>query len=111
MTTFGQTEHDVTKLFPEGKEFQYDGHKYRVLISGKPKPLRGECKTDTYIKAVDECNQCREFKISIKQDNAEFLENKISLERAKEIFGKDAQDIIRKSIATVKDNILKDYLV
>ena len=30
---------------------------------------------------------------------------------SKEIFGEDAQDIIRKSIATVKDNFLNDYLV
>lgn len=111
MGSFGQTEHDVTNLFPKGKKFDYDGHTYQVIISGKPKPPRGECKTDAYIKAVDEDGNYREFKISIKQDNAEFLENKMSLERAKEIFGEDAQDIIRKSIATVKDNFLNDYLV
>ncbi len=111
MGTFGQTEHDVTNLFPIGREFDFDGHHYRVLVSGKPKPPRGECKTDTYIKAIDEKRQYREFKISIKQDNAEFLENKMSLERAKEIFGEDAQDIISKSIATVRENFMNDYLV
>ena len=111
MGTFGQTEHDVTSLFPAGKEFSYDGHKYRVLVSGKPKPPRGECKTDAYIKAVDENKRIREFKISIKQTNAEFLENKMSLERAKEIFGDDAQAIIKQSISPIANNFKNDYLI
>ena len=111
MGTFGKTEHDVTMLFPVGTEFDYCHHHYRVIISGKPKPSRGECKTDTYLKVVDECDLIREFKISVKQSNAEFLENKMSLERAKEIFGNDAQDIIRSSIYAIRNNFENDYLV
>ena len=111
MCRFGQTEHDVTNLFPMGRDFFYDNHHYRVLISGKPKPPRGECKTDTYIKAIDENRAIREFKISIKQTNAEFLENKMKLERAKEIFGDDAQDIIWNSLAPIAHNFENDYLI
>lgn len=111
MSTFAQTEHNVTDLFPVGRTFVYDGTNYEVVVSGKPKPRRGECKTDTYVKAIADNGQFREFKISVKQSNAEFLENKISLERAKEIFGDDAQDIIRKSLQSVKKEFLDDYLV
>lgn len=111
MGTYGQTEHDVTNLFPKGKEFFYDDHHYKVIISGKPRPSRGECKTDTYIRAIDENQDIREFKISIKQTNAEFLENKMTLERAKEIFGNDAQEIIKNCIASIAQNIKTDYLI
>lgn len=111
MPQFGDTEHDITNLFPVGKVFNYDGHRYSVIMSGKPKPPRGECKTDTYILAKDEAGNKREFKISIKQDNAEFLENKMSLERAKEIFGDDAQAIIKKSVEGVKKNFEDEYLI
>lgn len=76
MPTFGTTEHDITNLFPIGGKFDYDGHRYSVINSGKPKPPRGECKTDTYVLAVDESGANREFKISIKQPNAEFLEKR-----------------------------------
>ena len=111
MPTFGTTEHDITCLFPIGHEFDYDHHHYTILKSGKPKPPRGECKTDTYVLAVDESGSHREFKISIKQPNAEFLENKIKLERAKEIFGDDAQTIINKALEAIKCNFEEDKLV
>lgn len=111
MPTFGATEHDVTNLFPVGQKFNYDGHHYTVIKSGKPKPPRGECKTDTYVLANDESDSKREFKISIKQPNAEFLENKMKLERAKEIFGDNAQDIISKALESIKTNFEDDMLV
>lgn len=47
----------------------------------------------------------KEFKISVKQNNADFLENKISLDRAIEILGSDAQSIIERSIAKNKENL------
>lgn len=111
MPTFGTTEHDITSLFPVGKSFDYDGHHYVVEKSGKPKPSRGECKTDTYVFAREETGNGREFKISIKQPNAEFLENKIRLERAKEIFGDDAQVIIRNALESIRTNFEEDKLV
>lgn len=111
MPTFGATEHDITNLFPVGQKFNYDGHQYIVIKSGKPKPPRGECKTDTYVLAKDESGSEREFKISIKQPNAEFLENKMKLERAKEIFGDNAQNIISKALEPIKTNFEEDKFV
>ncbi len=73
---------------------------------------RGECKTDVYIEAeniVD--NSKREFKISIKQKNAHFLENKLTKDRALQILGPKFSEIIQKSIEKTKDSFVEEDLV
>lgn len=102
MANFGDTERYVKNLFVKGKKFTYQGVTYTVLESGKPMPLKGECKTDVYVRVLDETNNEKEFKISIKKKNADFLENKIRLERAIEILGDEAQEIIEKSLRAIK---------
>lgn len=94
MPDFINTEHCVEKLFPVGTTFSFEGKKYQVALCGKPRPARGECKTDVYIKGIASDGEAREIKISVKQKNADFLENKMSFDRACEIFGKDASGII-----------------
>ncbi|MCC8173565.1 MAG: hypothetical protein LIO65_04005 [Odoribacter sp.] len=111
MTQFSKTEKTIKKLFTEANEFEYGGVKYTVLQCGKPAPSQGECKTDVYVLTKDENSNIKEFKISVKQNNADFLENKIKLERAIEILGKDAQSIIEKSISRIKKSFEDDYLV
>ena len=49
MPDFINTEHCVEKLFPVGTTFSFEGKKYQVALCGKPRPARGECKTDVYI--------------------------------------------------------------
>lgn len=95
MPDFINTEHCVEKLFPVGTTFSFEGKKYQVALCGKPRPARGECKTDVYIKGIASDGEAREIKISVKQKNADFLENKMSFDRACEIFGKDASGIIK----------------
>lgn len=111
MKKFAKTERAVLGLFPKDASFFYDGIGYKVLKSGKPKPEKGECKTDVYVLAISSKGENKEFKISVKQKNADFLENKIVLSRAKEILGEDAQDIICNSILSVKKFFESDYLV
>lgn len=111
MINFGKTERTIKELFLETKEFKYEGAKYTVLKCGKPTPSKGECKTDVYVLAQDDIGKQKEFKISVKQVDADFLENKISLGRAIEILGDEAQDIIEKSIAKIKKAFEDDYLV
>lgn len=108
---FSETESKITQLFSKGTIFTYNAQKYEVLLAGKPSPAKGECKTDTYVLAKNAMGVSEEFKISIKQKNADFLENKINLERAQSIFGSDAQTIIGQSIDQIKDAFLNDYLV
>lgn len=87
-------EEKLRRLFANQKSFEYGGHTYKVLIAGKPVtnksikgPRGGEPKTDVYVKLQDEMGAIRELKISHKKDNADFLENKMKLERAQQIFG------------------------
>ena len=101
MSSYKDTEESILELFKESKEFIFEQDKYEITDIGKPRPDKGtgECKTDIYILTKNR-STClpREFKISIKQTNADFLENKIKLERAIEFFGDDAKDIMIKSI-------------
>ena len=110
---FSRTESQITSLFTPNTKFSYKGEDYQTLIAGKPCPPRGECKTDTFILAQDESGGRREFKISVKQTNADFLENKISMERAIQIFGseKETEDILSKSLKEIQNSFEEDYLV
>lgn len=108
---FSKWEENIIKMFPKNSSFEYKGNKYNVILSGKPRPTKGECKTDVYIKAKDDNGNEKEWKISIKKGNADFLENKIGLERAKEIFGENAQRIISKSIEPIQECFNKTPLI
>ena len=70
MPDFINTEHCVEKLFPVGTTFSFEGKKYQVALCGKPRPARGECKTDVYIKGIAPNGEAKEIKISVKQKNA-----------------------------------------
>lgn len=111
MANHGNTERHILSLFEESKKFIFENKEYTILKIGKPRPRSGECKTDIYILAIDtDCNR-KEFKISIKQSDADFLENKMSIERAKEIFGEDASNILLISIQKIKASFENDFLI
>ena len=96
-------ERFVRELFPVGTTFVYDERLFTVEISGKPTCPKGEPKTDVYIKASDNLGETKEFKISYKKSNAEFLENKINKERAKEILGDNWSEIISQATSEIED--------
>lgn len=103
--TFGETEKYIHSFFPEGKVLDFDGNKYEVVLSGKPTTQIGEPKTDVYICLENEMETI-EVKISVKKSNADFLENKTSAERAKQIFGEDWSEIIIKSTTQLEEKFL-----
>lgn len=108
---FIKTERKIEKLFPVGGTFRFEEKEYKIDICGKPRPSSGECKTDVYVKGVAADGKEIELKISVKQDNAHFAENKISLERAREIFGHNASDILKKCVKSIKKHFVSDFLV
>lgn len=110
MPQFSQTEVEIIKLFVPNTVIEFEGMKYIIEECAKPRPSSGECKTDVYLK-LKTGSLIREVKISIKQNNADFLENKIKYERAKEILGEDVDVILKNSINSLKDKFLKQYLV
>ncbi len=100
---FSYSEHYILGLFPIGASFVYKGTVFVVEKSGKPTCEKGEPKTDIYIRARDSFGSKKEFKISYKQDNADFLENKTNAERAEQIFGEDWSEIISQATKEIED--------
>lgn len=107
---FSNTESSLITLFKDSRTFEFDNKEYTIIQIGKPSPSRGECKTDIYILAENN-DRYREFKISVKQNNADFLENKMKLERAIEIFGEDAQTVIEKSTNEIRQAFENETLI
>ncbi|MFP7487812.1 hypothetical protein SFC65_27050 [Priestia filamentosa] len=95
MVQFTSSERHILSLFNPGSYFYFEGEEYVVDISGKPTTKQGEPKTDIYVKSFKTLgNEAIEFKISFKQENADFLENKMTAERAQQIFGDRWKEII-----------------
>lgn len=111
MPNFSETETYVRNLFSSANSILFEGKKYFVIKAVKPRTNAGECKTDVYVRLSDEDGKSRELKISVKQENADFLENKIKYERAKEILGDDVDAILKKSIAKIREKFDRQYLV
>jgi len=111
MANHGETERHLVRLFTEATVFTYNEVNYEILIIGKPRPSKGECKTDIYILCRDNFGKEAEFKISIKQSDADFLENKMTYERAVEIFGSETDNILSDSILKIKKSFENEPLI
>lgn len=109
---FSSDEKKILLFFQEyNARFIYKGVEYSVINCAKPTCKKGEPKTDIYVLAESLSNNTqREFKISFKKINADFLENKISADRAMQIFGEDWEQIIENCtnsiLKKIKDNKL-----
>lgn len=105
MKKFSITEKQILNLFKNQKKLKLGLDTYDVVNLGKPIPSdgKGEAKTDVYVELENAKGEKIELKISIKQKNADFLENKISLERAKSILGENAKNLIIESIKEIED--------
>lgn len=111
MPDFSDTERRLIDLLKVGAKFKFDGVEYIVSEpSCKPAVAKGECKTDVYVQTTSMKGD-KVFKISVKQQNADFLENKISYERAVEIFGLHADDVIMQATESIKENFLKTPII
>jgi len=108
--SFSETEKKVRELFKKGTQFTFEGKQWTVLECAKPRPSSGECKTDVYLR-VGRSDDKREIKISVKQTNAEFFENKMSYSRAQEVFGKDVDKILSDSLISIKDKFDEQCLI
>ncbi len=103
---FTESERKIIQMGKESKLFNYNNNSYEILKIGKPVTGSGEPKTDIYILAENKLsNELTEFKISFKQDNADFLENKIKQARAMQIFGQNWSDIISRSTLSLFEKI------
>lgn len=110
MGDFGAAERRILEFMSKGTEFVFNGKGYTVMLSGKPTCHKGEPKTDIYILA-ESCEDEVEIKISYKKENADFIENKMSAERAEQLFGEDWIDIIEQSTTAIQDKFYERMLI
>lgn len=113
MKTFSTAERKIIEIIKKQGVFLYDGEKYGVKVVGKPVVPYGEPKTDIYLFATCLSNPEKAFerKISFKKDNFDFIENKISASRAREILGDGWKDIIINSLLQIKEKLLERKLI
>lgn len=105
MRNYNKFESHIVQCCKPGTTVVFQGRPCIIEMSGKPRLVssRGECKTDVYLslKSVDGTSQ--EVKISLKLPNADFIENKVKLERAQTLFGEEYRDILRDISHSVSD--------
>ena len=103
----GQMEEQrIINAFTSGLNIQYQGKIHVVDFAVKPHYGSGEGKTDAYIR----CTDGTEIKISTKASNADFIENKISLERYRRIFGNDFAPLL-SAINSLKQQFLDRQII
>lgn len=110
MGSFGEAEREILKLMKVGTEFNFNGKHYTIVLADKPTCYKGEPKTDIYVLAKSAEDEI-EIKISYKKENADFIENKMSAERAEQLFGIDWNNIIKKSTLTISDKFEERMLI
>lgn len=111
MATFGQSERNIVKALKEAKIFTFENTLYEIKTIGKPTCRSGEPKTDIYIFALSQNNIGKEFKISFKQENADFIENKTNAERAEALFGEHWDTVISSATKSIMDKFLNKPLI
>lgn len=110
MNDFGNAEKRILSFMTEGTEFVFQEKKYKIVLSGKPTCRNGEPKTDIYILAESTSDRI-EIKISYKKNNADFIENKMSAERAKQLFGENWVNIIEQSTTAISERFEERMLI
>lgn len=111
MGDFGDAERKIKDLMSEGTIFEFQETQYKIIMSDKPTCSKGEPKTDIYILAENNNRETTEIKISYKKENADFIENKMSAERAEQLFGSEWETVIENSTTAIKDRFTERMLI
>ena len=110
MGDFGTAEKRILNFMLKGTVFEYNNKQYEVQFSDKPTCSKGEPKTDIYILAKSD-EDTIEIKISYKKENADFIENKMSADRAEQLFGEDWVNIIEQLTMAISDRFEERMLI
>ncbi len=104
MPNFSTDEQRIRDILGEDVIFHFDGEEYKVVFSAKPTCANGEPKTDIFVRTIrlNGSSMTRDFKISYKKSNADFLENKMSAERAEQLFGANWRNIITQALQSIQ---------
>lgn len=107
VNVFVTSEKLIRDLLKQGEEICFEGKNYRIVSATKPRAnggKGGEPKTDVFLILEDKEKNFRYIKISYKMDTAEFLENKITQNRAENIFGNEWETVLNVAAKKVLQN-------
>jgi len=115
MAKFSATEQKVISIFEKtknnSKKINFMKNDWKIIKVAKPTASKGEPKTDVYLLLENNTGAKHEIKISIKQNNADFLENKMSAKRAEVYFGSNWKSVIEKNTLEIKDKFENKILI
>lgn len=105
--TYGQLEEHIISVFQQDRLFAYHNKLYEVITAGKPRPqgAGGECKTDVFIRAREQgTDHIEEIKISVKNENKEFMGNKLKKQDVEAYFGSKWEEIVVEATTSLKES-------
>lgn len=105
--TYRLLEEHIIKMFETDRLFNYYGKLCEVIEAGKPRPQggEGECKTDVFVRSkVQATAEEVVLKISVKNWNKEFLENKLREETMEVYLGPDWESVLIEASSSIKDS-------
>lgn len=103
---YGKLEQHIIETFEKDRFFTYHQKIYEVMIAGKPRPqgAGGECKTDVFVrgKAV-ETGEIEDIKISVKNENKEFIGNKLKAADMEAYIGPGWENVVIEATESIQD--------
>lgn len=111
---YGKLEEYIINTFQRDRIFIYQKKIFEVMFAGKPRPQGsgGECKTDVFVRAKEqETGKIEDIKISVKNENKEFMGNKLKKEDVEAYFGPDWEDIVIEATTSLKNSFEDRVLV
>lgn len=111
---YNKYEFHIINLFNQCKNLTWKGKVFNKISACKPRSQGGggEPKTDVYIfLESDQHEHKEEIKISLKQNNSEFLANKLTAVVAEDLLGSDWSNIIQTSVNSIKQDFLQTKIV
>ena len=110
------TEQKVIDIFcsNRGRKIEYQSNILEIgSLVGKPRPNKGECKTDCYVELKEPITGriVEPIKISIKQPNADFTGNKTNAETAECELGEKWSAIIKNHTEKLAQSFLDRQLI
>lgn len=107
----GENERRICNLFTPGETLNYKGKEHEILIAGKPTCRHGEPKTDIFVRLKSYSGEENDIKISYKMSSADFLENKISAERARDLLGEHWIQIVKDAVVKLEAKFYSRNLI
>lgn len=104
---YGQLEEHIINVFQQDRLFTYRNKLYEVITVGKPRPQGsgGECKTDVFVRGKEQgTDHIEDIKISVKNDNKEFMGNKLKKEDVEAYLGSKWEEILIEATTSLKES-------